>query len=83
MVSFLDHYNFIFIDSVPYKHKNWQFHSILIIAFQISLFLFICTKLRFQLKIWKITSPPQVTSWNIQNPALKNFKRLAKTTIFS
>ena len=23
--------------------------------------------------MWKITSPPQATSWNIQNPALKNY----------
>ena len=27
MVSFSDHYNSIFIDGVPYKHKNWQFHG--------------------------------------------------------
>ena len=38
MVSFLDHYNFIFVDKVPYKHKNWQFHSILIVASQASPF---------------------------------------------
>ena len=28
----------IFIDRVPYKHKTWQFHGILLIPFQISLF---------------------------------------------
>ena len=38
MVSFSDHYNSIFIDRVPCKHKNWQFHGILIIPFQIRLF---------------------------------------------
>ena len=37
MVSFSDHYNSIFIDRVPYRHKNWQFHGILIISFQIIL----------------------------------------------
>ena len=83
MVSFWDLYNFIFIDRVPYKHKNWQFHSILITDSQTTYFLLICTKLLFQLKMWKITSHPEAASWNIQNPALKNFKRLTKTTIFS
>ena len=39
MVSSSDHYKSIFIDRVPYKSKNWQFHGILIIPFQISLFL--------------------------------------------
>ena len=29
-------------------------------------------KILFQLKMWKITTPPQVTCWNIQNPELKN-----------
>ena len=38
MISFLDHYNSIFIARVPYKHKSLQFHCILIIDFQISLF---------------------------------------------
>ena len=38
MVSFLDHDNFIFIDRVPYNHKNFKFHIILTIAFQKSLF---------------------------------------------
>ena len=28
MVSFLDYYNSIFIDRVPYKHKNWQLDGI-------------------------------------------------------
>ena len=27
MVSFSDYYNSIFIDRVPYKHKNWQLHG--------------------------------------------------------
>ena len=38
MVSFSDHYNSIFIDRVPSKHKNRQFHVILIFPFQVSLF---------------------------------------------
>ena len=38
MLSFSDHCNSIFIDKVPYKQKSWQFHCILIIIFQISLF---------------------------------------------
>ena len=38
MESFLDHPNFVFIDRVPNKHKSEQFHSILVIAFQKSLF---------------------------------------------
>ena len=46
MVSFLDHYNSSFIDRVLYK----QFDCTLIIPFQISLFLLICTKSLFQLK---------------------------------
>ena len=83
MVSFLDHFNFIFIYRVPCKHKNWQFHSILIIVFQRNVFSPHMHKLLFQLKMQKITSLPQVTSWNIQNPALKNFKCLTKATIFS
>ena len=37
MVSFPDHYDYFF-DRVPYQHKTWQFHGILIIPFQISLF---------------------------------------------
>ena len=28
MVSFPDHYNYIFIDRVPYKYEIWQFHGI-------------------------------------------------------
>ena len=28
MVSSSDYQNYIFIDSVPYKHKNWQLHGI-------------------------------------------------------
>ena len=39
IVSFSDYCNSIFIDRVPYKHKNWQLHGVLIIRFQISLFL--------------------------------------------
>ena len=38
IVSFTDHYNFIFVDRVPYKHKTCQFYGILIIPFQISVF---------------------------------------------
>ena len=34
IISFSDHYNFIFIDRAPYKHKTWQFHDILMIPFQ-------------------------------------------------
>ena len=37
MVLFSDYYNSIFIDSVSYKLKNWQFHGILLIPFQINL----------------------------------------------
>ena len=36
MVSLPDHYNFI--NRVPYKRENWQFHGILIITLQINLF---------------------------------------------
>ena len=35
MVSFSDYQNSIFIDRVPYKHKNWQLHGILQISVQI------------------------------------------------
>ena len=38
MVSFSDYQNSIFIDRVPYKHKNWQLHGILQISVQISIF---------------------------------------------
>ena len=38
MVSFSDYWNSIFIDRVPYKHKNCQLHGTLIIPLQISLF---------------------------------------------
>ena len=38
MVSFSDYENSIFIDRVPYKHKKWQFHGILQISVQISIF---------------------------------------------
>ena len=38
LVSFSDHYNFIIIFRVPYKHINWQLYGNLIIHFQISLF---------------------------------------------
>ena len=38
IVSFSDYYNSIFIDRVPYKHKNWQLHGILQISSQISIF---------------------------------------------
>ena len=38
MVFFPDYYKSVFIDGVPYKHKNWQLHGILIIPVQISLF---------------------------------------------
>ena len=70
--SFRNHCNSIFIDRVPYKHRNWLFHGALIIAFQIILFsLHMYKVIFFSLKIWKTTSPPQVTSWNIQNLALK------------
>ena len=37
MVSFSDYQNSIFIDSVPYQHKNWQLHGILQISVQISM----------------------------------------------
>ena len=50
MVSFSDHYNSIFIDRVPYKNINWQFHGILIIPLQISLFSPHMQKVTFQLK---------------------------------
>ena len=38
MGSFPDYYNSIIIDRVPYKHKNWQLHGILMIPVQIALF---------------------------------------------
>ena len=38
VVSFSDYKNSIFIDMVPYKHKNWQFHGILQISVEISIF---------------------------------------------
>ena len=60
MVSFCDHHDSIFIDWVPYKYKDAQFSS-----YAQSYF--------FNLKMWKITSPPQMSCWNIKNPALKKF----------
>ena len=50
LVSLLDYYNSIFIERVPYKHKNWQLHGILIIPVQISLFSPHMQKVDFQLK---------------------------------
>ena len=38
MVFFSDYYNTNFIDRIPYKHKNWKLHGILIIPFQINLY---------------------------------------------
>ena len=38
MISFSDYQNSIFIDSVPYKYKNWQLHGILQISVQMSTF---------------------------------------------
>ena len=38
MVSFSDYQNSIFVDRVPYKHKNGQLHGILQISVQISMF---------------------------------------------
>ena len=38
MVSFSDYQSSIFIDRVPYKHKNWQLHEILQISVQMSTF---------------------------------------------
>ena len=38
MVSFSDYENSIFNDRVPYKHKNWQFHVILTISVEITMF---------------------------------------------
>ena len=38
MVSFSDYQNSIFIDMVPYKHKNWQLYGVLQISVQISMF---------------------------------------------
>ena len=38
MVFFSNYQNSIFIDRVPYKHKNWQLHGILQISVQISMF---------------------------------------------
>ena len=37
-VSYSDHHNSIFIDTVPYEHKNWQFHGVLTIPFKKILF---------------------------------------------
>ena len=37
MVSFSDPCSSIIIDRVPYKHKNWLFHGILITPVQINL----------------------------------------------
>ena len=38
MLSFSDYQNSIFTDRVPYKHKNWQFHGILPIFVEITMF---------------------------------------------
>ena len=38
VVSFSDYQNSIFIDKIPYKHKNWQLHGVLQISVQISMF---------------------------------------------
>ena len=38
VVSFSDYQNSIFIDRIPYKHKNWQLHGVLQISVQISMF---------------------------------------------
>ena len=38
IVSFSDYYNSIFIDRIPYKHKNWQLHGILQVSSQIRIF---------------------------------------------
>ena len=59
MASFWDHYNSIFIDRVPYKYKEKP------------LFSSYAQSYSFKIKIRKITSSPQVATWNIQNPALK------------
>ena len=50
MVSFSDYQNSIFIDRVPYKHKNWELHGILQISVQISTFSPNMLKVAFQLK---------------------------------
>ena len=72
IVSFSDHYNSIFIDRLRYKHNTWQFHGILIIPFHDKLiFSSYAQNYFFSLKWENITSPPQVTGWNIQDPALK------------
>ena len=38
IMLFSDYQNAIFIDRVPYKHKNWHFQGILQIFVQISMF---------------------------------------------
>ena len=38
VVSFSDYQNSIFIDRIPYKHKNWQLHGVLQISVQISMY---------------------------------------------
>ena len=38
MVSFSDYHNSIFVDRVPYKHKNRELHGIIQISVQISMF---------------------------------------------
>ena len=38
VVSFSNYQNSIFIDRIPYKHKNWQLHGVLQISVQISMF---------------------------------------------
>ena len=37
-VSYSDHHNSIFINTVPYEHKNWQFHGVLTIPFKKTFF---------------------------------------------
>ena len=44
MVSFSDS---IFIDMVPYKHKNWQLHGILQTSAQMSMFSLHMQKVAF------------------------------------
>ena len=66
MVSFSDHCNSTFIDSVPDIHKNCQSYSIF---FSDKPNFFSIAKSYF-FSLTKITTPPQVTHWNIQNPAL-------------
>ena len=54
MVSFSAHYISTLIDRVPHKDKDFHFHVIIIISFQISLLSPYMQKLLFQLKNLKI-----------------------------